>query len=76
MLGKNLVEVINALKEKFLNDENLILLLEKLNEYGYFEIHNKNYETKYLTNSILFYAVKWISTILKDKLVDGVVVLY
>ena len=46
---------------------------KKLSAYGYFEIHKKNYETKYVANSLLFYELtNKFPTILKEDLAEGI----
>ena len=71
--GKTLVEIIDDIKN-FNDNNNLKISFEKkLSAYGYFEIHKKNYETKYVANSLLFYELtNKFPTILKEDLAEGI----
>ena len=72
--GKTLVEIIDDIKKNFNDNNNLKISFEKkLSAYGYFEIHKKNYETKYVANSLLFYKLtNKFPTILKEDLAEGI----
>ncbi len=72
--GKTLVEIIDDIKKIFNDNNNLKISFEKkLSAYGYFEIHKKNYETKYVANSLLFYKLtNKFPTILKEDLAEGI----
>jgi len=72
--GLSLIELIDELKDYCVDNIEISNLFDqKLNSYGFFEIHKKNYETKYEIVSNNFYKLKdGFPTIHKEDLNEGI----
>ena len=72
--GETLVNIINRLNNNLFSDFNLNKIFEeKLNQYGYFDIHKDNYQTKYNVYKTYFFKIMdGFPTILKKDLNDGI----
>ena len=56
--GLTLVNMIDNLKKSIFNEDQIQQQFdEKLNLYGYLEIHKENYVDKFLANNINYYKV-------------------
>ncbi|SMF72118.1 Putative PD-(D/E)XK family member [Candidatus Pelagibacter sp. HIMB1321] len=72
--GLSLIELIDELRDYCVDNIEISNLFDqKLNSYGFFEIHKKNYETKYEIVSNNFYKLKnGFPTIHKEDLNEGI----
>lgn len=73
--GISLVELISSLQEKIFKEASLYdKFTEKLNAYGYFDLHKENYNNKFLMNGINFFKVeKNFPSILKEDVLEGII---
>lgn len=72
--GLSLIELIDELRDYCVDNIEISNLFDqKLNSYGFFEIHKKNYETKYEIVSNNFYELKnGFPAIHKEDLNEGI----
>ena len=73
-LGETLLNVIDRINNDIFHERNLNEIFEeKLNQYGYFDIHRNYYQTKFIVNKTSFYKVsEGFPTILKKNILEGI----
>lgn len=73
-IGKSLVELITSIQEGIFKEPSLNNKFnEKLNAYGYFEMHKDNYNNRFQMNGINFFKVENnFPLILKEDILEGI----